>query len=78
MTKKDNGFLGATGKFPDGQLSPDDEGELTMGVAHDSKGNVILNFGKPCDWIAMPPEMAIQLATTILRHAGVSKIEITP
>jgi len=69
--------LGATGQFPRGMLGPSDEGALQMGVAHDSKGNVILNFGKEVSWIGMPAEQAIEFAKLIMRHAGAKKIEIT-
>jgi hypothetical protein len=69
--------FGATGKFPDGMLGPDDEGALQVGVAHDSNGTVILNFGKEVSWIGMPAEQAINFAKLILRHAGAKKVEIT-
>jgi hypothetical protein len=68
--------LGATGKFPDGKLNPDDEGELTFGVACDDWGNVHINFGEPVAWLAMPPEIAINFARELLRHAGVKKFTI--
>jgi len=47
-----------------------------MGVAKDSAGNVILNFAKETDLVSMPPTMAIDVAKSILRHAGVKAIEI--
>lgn len=68
--------LGATGKYPHGTLGPHDEGALQMAVAHDSKGNVHVNFGKDLSWFAMPSEQAINFARLILRHAGVKKVEI--
>lgn len=65
--------MGATGRFPQGVLNEDDEGELRMGVARDPKtGLVNINFGKPVAWFALPPENAIALARTILKHAGVA------
>lgn len=69
--------FGATGKFPKGMLGPDDEGELTIGIAHDSKGTVFLNFGKDVSWIGFPPDVAVEFAKNILRHAGAKKVEIT-
>jgi hypothetical protein len=69
--------LGATRHFPEGMLNPDDEGELRFGVAHDDKGLVHMNFGKPVTWFALHPEQAIELAKLILRHAGARKVEIT-
>jgi hypothetical protein len=68
--------FGATGKFPQGQLGPDDEGELRIGIAHDSKGTVLINFGKEVSWLGMPPPVAIEFAKQILKHAGVFKISI--
>lgn len=69
--------LGATGKFPQGQLGPDDEGALNIGIAVDSHGTIILNFGKECSWIGMPQAQAIEFAKLILRKAGAKKIEVT-
>jgi hypothetical protein len=68
--------LGATGKYPHGSLGPHDEGAVQMAVAHDSKGNVHIDFGKDLSWFAMPPEQAINFAKLILRHAGAKKVEI--
>jgi hypothetical protein len=68
--------IGPTGEFPDGMLSPDDGGALNVGVAVDSNHNVVINFGSPVSWVAMPPENAIQFAKLLLRRAGAKKIEI--
>ena len=68
--------LGPTGDFPRGKLGPHDEGGLRLGVAHDSKGNVIVNFGTEISWFGLPPEEAIQFGKLILKHAGAKKIEI--
>jgi len=46
--------LGATGQYPSGTTGPDDEGELTAGVAADREHNrVVVNFGKPVAWVSM-------------------------
>jgi hypothetical protein len=68
--------FGPTGEYPRGSLGPGDHGALKIGVAHDSKGNVIINFGTDVSWLGFPPEQAIQLAKLIMRHAGVGKITI--
>jgi hypothetical protein len=68
--------LGPTGKFPQGKFGPHDEGELQFGVAHDSQGNVHVNFGKPVAWFALPKPQAINFAKLILRHAGAKKVEV--
>lgn len=63
--------VGPTGKFPDGSLGPHDEGEITIAVTHDDKGNVHVDFGKDLSWLAMPKERAVGLAKLLLHHAGV-------
>jgi hypothetical protein len=50
--------------------------DLRMGVTHDSAGNVILNFGSEVSFASFPQPVAIQLAKSILRHAGVKAVEI--
>lgn len=60
--------LGATGKFPEGKLTEDDEGEIHMGViVKDNK--VILAFGKPVAWVGMTRVQAINLADLLKRRA---------
>lgn len=60
--------LGATGKFPDGKVSPDDEGELKLGVTHKDK-NVVIVFGRPVAWLSMATGVARDLARAMLEHA---------
>ena len=60
--------LGATGQFPDGKISEQDEGELQMGIANDGK-LVHVNFGKPVAWFAVPPDVALALASQLTKHA---------
>lgn len=61
--------LGPTGKFPQGKISPADEGELQLGVTV-HKGNVIISFGKPIAWLGMPPKETRQFANALLSHAN--------
>jgi hypothetical protein len=69
--------LGATGKFPNGQLGHDDQGELSMGVAWDERAGLVrLAFGKPVAWLAFPREQAVEMAKLLLRHAGATKVEV--
>lgn len=68
--------LGATGKFPRGKKHPGDEGELRFAIGRDAQGNVHVNFGKDVSWFALPPDMAVEMARTLARHAGAKKIEI--
>lgn len=63
--------LGASGRFPQGKLNADDEGELAMAIAYDPKEGVVkLHFGKPVAWLGLPPKEAVQLANLLLLHAG--------
>ena len=62
--------IGPTGQYPRGIIREDDRGELTIGIAHDEDGTVVINFGCYVDWIGMPPEQAIQFALQIMKHAG--------
>jgi len=69
--------LGATGTFPQGVLNDDDQGALKIGIAYNKRdGLVHLNFGKPIAWTAFAPEMAVNLARMLLKHAGAKKVEI--
>jgi hypothetical protein len=65
--------FGATGKYPDGKLSPDDEGELQFGITN-SNGQVIINFGKPVAWLAFGPQQARELADAIIKHADQARV----
>ena len=67
MSRRKRKF-GATGEFPEGRLNTSDEGELVMGVAHDS-AHVVVSFGKPIAWLGMSPKDARGLAGLLLTHA---------
>lgn len=59
--------LGATGEFPDGKLNEEDEGQLRLAItARD--GNVIIAFGKPVAWLAMPADEAAKFADAIYKR----------
>lgn len=69
--------LGATGKYPLGALSDEDEGELRMAIGRDPIDGVIrLDFGKPVAWVGLPPPEAIEMAKLLLKHAGATRIEL--
>jgi len=59
---------GPTGDFPEGQLSPMDEGGLMIALSIYA-GNVKIDFGKPIAWFAMPPVTAENFAKRILAKA---------
>lgn len=60
--------LGATGQFPDGKISADDEGELTLAVSSLPDGSVRIDFGIPVKWLAMPREVGFNFAKEIMRR----------
>lgn len=62
--------LGATGKFPDGQLSDADEGELQFSIG-ELDGRVVLNFGKPVQSCGFTLAQAREVAYALRRHANV-------
>lgn len=69
-SRRARGF-GPTGRFPNGQLNPGDAGELQFGIAADNEqGIVVLNFGTAVQWLGLPPTVARELATSLLRKAG--------
>lgn len=44
-------------EYPDGRLGGDDLGSLAMAFAADKKKNVVvIDFGKPVMWLALPPK----------------------
>ena len=59
--------LGATGKFPEGKLTSDDEGEIAFGVTH-YKGKIVFNFGKSVMSLGMSIQQARQLRAEIQKH----------
>jgi hypothetical protein len=60
--------LGPTPRFPEGHLTPADEGELRfqIGVVN---GAVVLNFGAPTQAIGFNPRQALDLADLLRKHA---------
>lgn len=61
--------LGATGAFPQGRINRHDEGELRMAVSNDG-ALVRLDFGKPVEWLGLPPNEAKELAALLMQHAA--------
>lgn len=60
--------LGATGEFPDGKLTPDDEGQLRIAIGIQD-GVVVIHFGTPTTWIGLSAEEAIAFGETIARRS---------
>jgi len=65
--------LGPTGEYPEGMLTPQDQGELRMGVSA-YKGKVILAFGKEIAHLGLTSEGAKDLGHLLIEQAnGLSK-----
>lgn len=61
--------LGATGRFPGGKLTDQDEGEVQFRVGY-LDGKIVLDFGQPVTWVGCSPEQAKDLARILLKHAN--------
>ena len=76
--KKNNMKPGPTGKFPEGKINDDDQGELVIGVRIDDKtGFVVIDLGLTGMCVGIPPESAIELARLIAEEAGAKTIIIS-
>jgi len=64
------GFIGATGLHPEGKLSPDDEGGIQFRVGSEN-GKVVLDFGKPIQWVGMDAQQAADLASSLMKWARI-------
>lgn len=68
--------LGPTGRRQRPSLNDEDEGELAVGLAADDKGNVVINFGTPIEWIGLPAPMARQFADLLKAKADEAEEKI--
>ena len=60
--------LGPTGRFPEGRLTANDEGELALAVGV-LKGKVVITFGEPVASVGMSPKQARDLAASLIQKA---------
>jgi hypothetical protein len=62
--------LGATGRFPQGKLYPDDEGELRAAITADHHNQVVrIEFGKSVAWVSLGRKGALEFADAIRKKA---------
>lgn len=62
------GFRGALGDFPEGKLTPKDEGAIQFAIGVE-KGKVVLDFGTSVHWVGMSPQQAADLGSLLLKRA---------
>jgi hypothetical protein len=62
------GFRGAIGSFPEGKLTPKDEGAIQFAVG-EQDGKVVIDFGTSVHWIGMTPQQAADFASSIMDKA---------
>lgn len=56
--------------WSDGRISATDDGDLAFAIGpHPEKELVVIDFGKPVEFVAMPPQQAIDLAQSLIKHA---------
>lgn len=60
---------GPMGTFSDGKISPDDKGDIAIGVKTTEDGTIILHFGTPTLWIGFTPEKALEFASKLHFYA---------
>ena len=60
--------LGATKKFPEGQLNSNDEGEIKVGLTIYNE-KLIMNFGKKIMWIGFTKEQAEELGKYLIKKS---------
>ena len=61
-------------QYPNGKISPDDEGQLTIMVSSvGASASVKVTFPKPVNWFALPAELARTLAASLLHHADLAE-----
>ena len=60
----------ASRKWPEGRVSGEDDGETVFRIGSDAnKGLIQIEFPTPTQWVAMPPQTAIEMAQLLIRHA---------
>jgi hypothetical protein len=81
MSDSNDPKIGPTGLFPDGKLTPEDQGKLSIRLKADTeKHQVIISFGTPISCLSLDPDSALNLAHHIVLHfrraAGIGVIQV--
>jgi hypothetical protein len=62
------GFRGAIGAYPEGKLTPADEGNIQFAIG-ERDGKVVIDFGTSVHWLGMSPQQAADFASAVLAKA---------
>lgn len=62
------GFRGAIGAFPEGKLTPTDEGNIQFAIG-EANGKVVIDFGTSVHWMGMTAQQAADLASSLMKKA---------
>lgn len=56
--------------WSDGRFGATDDGDLAFAIGpHTEHELVVIDFGKPVTFVAMPPQQAIEMAQALIKHA---------
>ena len=61
-------FRGALGTFPEGMLTPHDEGAIQFAISV-VKGKVVVDYGTPVRSLGCTPQQAVEFAESLIRFA---------
>ena len=64
--------IGALGEFPEGQLSPNDEGAIRFRIGAQD-GKIIVDFGTPVHSLGLDPDDAEAIAQSLLEKARIAR-----
>ncbi len=67
--------IGKTGRFPQGKLREDDQGEVMFAVGSE-RGKVVIQFAEPTKWVGMDPQQAMNLASALIKHARTAGLAV--
>ena len=62
-------------KHPEGKLTQSDEGELEFKIAP-FEGRVIMDWGKPVQWIGLAPSHARAIAAALIKNADEAEQQV--
>ena len=70
-------IIGATGRFPEGKLNEEDEGEIKMEIAIE-KNAIVIKFGKTVSWVGFNPQQARNIAQSLMKFGDALECKDEP